>query len=124
MSMWYLSSISLASSGISLMGLKISWSKKCRLFTFPYDPQKTRNAFSLLQASASIFPSINRFRFLRDILGMASLLTTTLVQKGFMEWAMLGVSSPPGGQKAQHLTLGNLSLSFRAIRAAAPAPRL
>ena len=37
---------------------------------------------------------------------------------------MLGVSNPPGGQKAQHLTSGKRSFSLRAIRAAAPAPRL
>lgn len=69
-------------------------------------------------------PSMKRLRFFKDMRGMQSLLMTTLVQNGFMAWARLGVISPPGGQKAQHLTSGYLSFSFRAIKAAAPAPRL
>ena len=49
---------------------------------------------------------MNLFKFFSDILGMQSLLTTRLVQKGFMAWAKFGVSKPPGGQNAQHLVVG------------------
>ena len=58
----------------------------------------------LHRARATSISSIRVLRFFRLMRLIASLLITTLLQKGFIAADRLPLTRPPGGQKAQHRT--------------------